>query len=59
MPKLAVQAMEGSIAVEDLSGGTFTVSNLGSLGVELFTPVLNPPPGSHSWVQRDRLEAGA
>jgi pyruvate dehydrogenase E2 component (dihydrolipoamide acetyltransferase) len=29
--------------VDDLSGGTFTVSNLGSFGVESFTPVLNPP----------------
>ena len=41
--QLAVQAVEGSIALDDLSGGTFTVSNLGSLGVEFFTPVLNPP----------------
>jgi pyruvate dehydrogenase E2 component (dihydrolipoamide acetyltransferase) len=43
MKQLAAQAVEGSIAVDDLSGGTFTVSNLGSLGVESFTPVLNPP----------------
>jgi pyruvate dehydrogenase E2 component (dihydrolipoamide acetyltransferase) len=41
--QLAAQAVEGSIALDDLSGGTFTVSNLGSLGVEFFTPVLNPP----------------
>ena len=41
--QLATQAVEGSIALDDLSGGTFTVSNLGSLGVEFFTPVLNPP----------------
>jgi pyruvate dehydrogenase E2 component (dihydrolipoamide acetyltransferase) len=31
------------IGVDELSGGTFTVSNLGSLGVESFTPVVNPP----------------
>ena len=43
MKELATQAVQGSIAVDDLSGGTFTVSNLGSLGVESFTPVLNPP----------------
>jgi pyruvate dehydrogenase E2 component (dihydrolipoamide acetyltransferase) len=43
MKQLAAQAVEGSIALDDLSGGTFTVTNLGSLGVESFTPVLNPP----------------
>ena len=43
MRRLAAQAVEGSIAADDLNGGTFTVSNLGSLGVESFTPVLNPP----------------
>jgi pyruvate dehydrogenase E2 component (dihydrolipoamide acetyltransferase) len=34
---------EGGISPDELSGGTFTVSNLGNLGVESFTPVLNPP----------------
>jgi len=40
---LATQAIEGTIAPDDLSGGTFTVSNLGVYGVESFTPILNPP----------------
>jgi pyruvate dehydrogenase E2 component (dihydrolipoamide acetyltransferase) len=40
---LSKQAIEGRIGPEDLSGGTFTVSNLGSFGVESFTPILNPP----------------
>jgi len=40
---LTRQALEGTIAPEDLSGGTFTVSNLGVYGVESFTPILNPP----------------
>ncbi len=40
---LSAQAIEGVIAPDDLSGGTFTVSNLGSYGVESFTPILNPP----------------
>ncbi len=35
--------MDGTIAPDDLSGATFTVSNLGSLGIESFTPILNPP----------------
>jgi len=33
----------GGITPDDLTGGTFTVSNLGVLGVEMFTPILNPP----------------
>jgi pyruvate dehydrogenase E2 component (dihydrolipoamide acetyltransferase) len=40
---LTKQATEGSISIDDLSGGTFTVSNLGVFGVETFTPILNPP----------------
>ena len=34
---------EGKILPDELSGGTFTVTNLGALGVESFTPVLNAP----------------
>ena len=40
---LAAQCREGNISPDLLSGGSFTVSNLGSLGVESFTPVINPP----------------
>jgi pyruvate dehydrogenase E2 component (dihydrolipoamide acetyltransferase) len=40
---LAALAVQGMIDLDDLSGGTFTISNLGSLGIESFTPVLNPP----------------
>lgn len=36
-------AAEGKSNPDDLSGGTFTVTNLGSLGIESFTPVLNKP----------------
>lgn len=43
MKDLAAKAVNGSIAVDDLSGATFTVSNLGGLGIETFTPLLNPP----------------
>jgi pyruvate dehydrogenase E2 component (dihydrolipoamide acetyltransferase) len=39
---LAGQALAGTIAPSDLSGATFTVSHLGSLGIEWFTPVVNP-----------------
>ena len=41
--ELAGQAVKGVITADDLNGGTFTVSNLGSFGVESFTPLLNPP----------------
>ncbi|MDR1131780.1 MAG: 2-oxo acid dehydrogenase subunit E2 [Oscillospiraceae bacterium] len=40
---LAAQCREGNISPDLLRGGTFTVSNLGFLGVESFTPVINPP----------------
>ncbi len=41
--ELAAQCREGNINPDKLSGGTFTVSNLGNMGVESFTPVINPP----------------
>lgn len=40
---LAAGAREGTLSPDDMSGGSFTVSNLGSLGIESFTPVINPP----------------
>ena len=43
MHELAAQATGGTISIDDLSGATFTVSNLGGLGIESFTPLLNPP----------------
>ena len=41
--ELAAQCREGNISPDKLAGGTFTVSNLGNMGVESFTPVINPP----------------
>lgn len=41
--ELAEQARSGKISPDALTGGTFTVSNLGNTGVEMFTPVINPP----------------
>jgi len=40
---LAGQAKDGNISPDLLQGASFTVSNLGALGVEMFTPVINPP----------------
>ena len=41
--RLAGGAINGTIAPDFLSGGTFTVSNIGSFGIETFTPVINLP----------------
>jgi pyruvate dehydrogenase E2 component (dihydrolipoamide acetyltransferase) len=41
--ELVERARRGALAVADLSGGTFTISNLGMFGIEQFTAVLNPP----------------
>ena len=41
--ELAAACRDGAISPDKLSGGSFTVSNLGNLGVESFTPVINPP----------------
>ena len=41
--ELAAAAREGRISPDKLAGGTFTISNLGATGVEVFTPIINPP----------------
>jgi pyruvate dehydrogenase E2 component (dihydrolipoamide acetyltransferase) len=41
--RLAERAQKGNISPDELTGGTFTVSNLGAFGVRSFTPVLNAP----------------
>lgn len=40
---LAQKARVGQLSSEEMQGSTFTISNLGSYGVEHFTPILNPP----------------
>ena len=40
---VAQKAREGSLSSDDMQGTTFTISNLGSFGIEYFTPVLNTP----------------
>ena len=41
--RLVDQARSGTLALEDMQGGTFTITNLGMFGVDSFTPVINPP----------------
>ncbi len=40
---LASAGREGRLSMDDLQGSTFTVTNLGSFGIDEFTPILNPP----------------
>jgi pyruvate dehydrogenase E2 component (dihydrolipoamide acetyltransferase) len=41
--RLAAACQNGTITPDELNGGTFTITNLGNLGIESFTPILNPP----------------
>ena len=41
--RLAVAARDGSLSPDEMTGATFTVTNIGSFGCEAFTPVVNPP----------------
>jgi pyruvate dehydrogenase E2 component (dihydrolipoamide acetyltransferase) len=41
--RLTEKAREGKLEKQDVSGVTFTVTNLGMYGVEVFTPIINPP----------------
>jgi pyruvate dehydrogenase E2 component (dihydrolipoamide acetyltransferase) len=43
MKKLAADCQKGSIDPQLFQGASFTVTNLGAYGIEMFTPVLNPP----------------
>jgi len=40
---LAEKAKQSKLAKEELTGGTFTITNLGMYGVDIFTPIINPP----------------
>jgi pyruvate dehydrogenase E2 component (dihydrolipoamide acetyltransferase) len=40
---LAERARAGRLTPDDMADGTFTVTNLGGVGVEYFTPIINPP----------------
>ncbi len=53
---LSEKANNGNLSIEDLQGGTFTISNGGVYGSMLSTPILNPPQsgvlGMHNIVER-------
>jgi 2-oxoglutarate dehydrogenase E2 component (dihydrolipoamide succinyltransferase) len=54
--RLAIRAREGQITVDEMTGGTFTITNGGVFGSMLSTPIINPPQsailGMHNIVER-------
>lgn len=54
--RLAIRARDGKITVDEMTGGTFTISNGGVFGSMLSTPIINPPQsgilGMHNIVER-------
>ena len=59
---LALKVRDGKISVEDMTGGTFTITNGGVFGSMMSTPILNPPQsailGMHNIVERAVVENG-
>ena len=59
---MAAKAQEGSIGMDDLTGGTFTITNGGIFGSMMSTPILNPPQsailGMHNIQQRPMVVGG-
>jgi pyruvate dehydrogenase E2 component (dihydrolipoamide acetyltransferase) len=41
--RLSEKAQTGTLTLDDVEGGTFTISNLGAFGADAFTPIVNPP----------------
>ncbi|MEE9301420.1 MAG: 2-oxoglutarate dehydrogenase complex dihydrolipoyllysine-residue succinyltransferase, partial [Alphaproteobacteria bacterium] len=60
--ELAVKAREGRLSMEDLSGGTFTITNGGIFGSLMSTPIINPPQstilGMHKIAERPMVIDG-
>ena len=58
----AAKAKDGSLAIEDMTGGTFTITNGGTFGSMMSTPIINPPQsgilGMHNIVERPIAENG-
>ena len=60
--RLAIRARDGQITVDEMTGGTFTISNGGVFGSMLSTPIINPPQsailGMHNIVERPIVRDG-
>ncbi len=53
---LATRAREGQLTPSDVTGGTFTISNLGPFGIEQFTAIINPPQAAILAIGATQLE---
>jgi pyruvate dehydrogenase E2 component (dihydrolipoamide acetyltransferase) len=56
LKELAERALAGSSLPDELSGGTFTISNLGAFGIDAFTPIINPPESAILGVGRIKAQ---
>ena len=60
--RLAIRARDGEITVDEMTGGTFTITNGGVFGSMLSTPIINPPQsailGMHNIVERPVVKNG-
>jgi 2-oxoglutarate dehydrogenase E2 component (dihydrolipoamide succinyltransferase) len=60
--RLAIRAREGEITIDEMTGGTFTITNGGVFGSMLSTPIINPPQsailGMHNIVERPIAKDG-
>ena len=60
--RLAIRARDGQITVDEMTGGTFTITNGGVFGSMLSTPIINPPQsailGMHNIVERPIVRNG-
>ena len=60
--RLAIRAREGEITVDEMTGGTFTITNGGVFGSMLSTPIINPPQsailGMHNIIERPIVRGG-
>lgn len=55
LDELAQSARDGALSLDDMRGGTFTISNLGSIGGTYSTPIINPPEAAILLVGRSRI----
>jgi pyruvate dehydrogenase E2 component (dihydrolipoamide acetyltransferase) len=54
--RLKQACLDGSIQLQEMEGGTFTLTNLGKFGIESFTPILNIPEVAILGVNNIRLQ---
>lgn len=60
--EFAIKAKNGTLSIEEMTGGTFTITNGGTFGSMMSTPIINPPQsailGMHNIVERPVVENG-